>query len=129
MGTAIFLLLDPTKQLRGVKYAAAKTFARDLVRELDRNLRDTVSAQLLKAIALREQCAKRYKWAPKRAWIGHIQYITFLKVIYQKLSTLDHDKAPVLEAEEHRRKKGRPKSSCLTSSCLKAVARRARYHD
>lgn len=78
LGIQIFLVLDPKGLLRGVKLPMAKEIVKNLVRELDENHRDTITAQVMEAISLRNEWAKRYTWAPRHKLAGHQMYIDFV---------------------------------------------------
>jgi hypothetical protein len=100
LGIQIFIVLDPGGLLRGAKLPLAKEIAKNLVRNLDENHRDTVSAQVIEAITLRKEWAQRYKWAPRHKQVGHQMYIGFLTSIYQQLSVLKDNQATVLHVTE-----------------------------
>lgn len=93
-------MLDPEGLLRCVKLLSAKKIIKELVGKLDENLRDTVSAQVLEAIALRKEWAKRYKWAPWQMQVGHEKYIDFLTSIHQHLSAFRDSTATSLDIAE-----------------------------
>jgi hypothetical protein len=100
LGIQIFMVLDPKGLLRGIKLPLATEIAKNLVRNLDENHRDTVSAQVMEAITLRKVWAQRYTWAPRHKQAGHQMYIGFLTSIHQQLSALKDNQAAVLHFTE-----------------------------